>query len=184
MQPHLSDLLGLCRAGDESARGEILEFLGARFLGLAKHRVVREDAPDIVQETLMVVNEHLAEIQTVEGLIGFTNKTMRHKIGNYYQKRARRRLHEEVMDPLPEPQFLWDPAGGAEAQAKIIDEAISRVAVKHPKCLALFVGLREGLTPGDLCTQLGLPREQIDQWLCRCRERLRKAMAQMHQPVR
>jgi len=135
-----------------------------------------QDAEDVVQETLIVVNDHFSEFVTVERLLAFTNKVMRNKIGNFYRKRDRQRHYQVEWDKIPDLVYYMDEELDAAELDRIIQKAIDQLGEKSPVCRAILLGLREGLSIGELSRWLGLSRPKIDNQVFRCRRALRRIL--------
>ncbi len=180
MYKRLAEVLTCVHGGDHDAREEILKFLQARFLKLAKLRVMGEDAKDIVQETLMVVDHHLQEIATVEGLLAYTNEVMRNKIGNHYRRRDLRRRYIVTSDHVPEPEYDMTEELETAELYRLMHKAIDELGEVRPRCRELFLGLINGLSISDLCERLQMPRSKVDEWLFRCRQALRRILQKRH----
>jgi len=175
-QRGLARLLARAQQGQPEAREDIFFFLRARFLALAKHRLVREDAEDVVQETLIVVHDHFSEFKTVEGLLAFTNEVMRNKIGNFYRKRDRQKRYHITWGAVPELVYYLEGELDAAELDRILRKAIDQLGEKSPICRAILLGLREGLSAGELSRWLRLSRSQIDDRVFRCRRALRRLL--------
>lgn len=172
----LASLLANAQAGQWQAREEIFFFLHARFLTLAKLRVMGEDAEDVVQETLMVVERHFGEFQTVEDLLSFTNGVLRNKIGSFYRKRDRRNQYHVDWEEAKaiEPGYYMDDQMEAAELVQIIWDAVDHLGRMSQTCRTLLMGFSQGLSLKELSDWLKLPRGRIDERLFRCRKTLRK----------
>jgi RNA polymerase sigma factor (sigma-70 family) len=178
----LTPLLADAQAGQWQAREEIFFFLHARFLTLAKLRLVGEDAEDVVQETLIVVERHFLEFQTVEDLLAFTDGVMRNKIGGFYRKRDRRNQYHVDWEEATaiEPSYYMDGQIEAAELVRIIWEAIDHLGRMSETCRTLLMGFSEGLSLKELGDWLHLPRGRIDERLFRCRKALRKFLYEQY----
>ncbi|MBI3949136.1 MAG: sigma-70 family RNA polymerase sigma factor [Acidobacteria bacterium] len=175
--PELDRLIALTQKGQREAREEIFLFLHERFLALAKHRLSEDDAQEVVQETLIMVDHHFSELTGAEDLMTFTGEVMRNKIGNFFRKRDRRRRYRVEWDRIPEPVYYMDGDLDAAELDRLIWKAIDRLGEQSPLCRDLFLGLYEGLTIVELSHLLQFSRRRVDVWLTRCRRRLREILA-------
>ena len=171
-----ADRLTQARQGQREAREEIFYFLRARFLSLAKLRVLEEDAQEVVQETMIVVEKHLSEFETVENLLAFTNAVMRNKIGNFYQKRDRRKVYEAQENNIPDPIYYMDGELEAAELERLVWKAVDQLCQKNPRCREILVGLCQGLSASDLSEKFQVSRSNIDSRVFRCRQALRKIL--------
>lgn len=176
----LTPLLADAQAGQSAAREEIFFFLHARFLALAKLRLMGEDAEDVVQETMIVVERHFLEFQTVEELLAFTDGVMRNKIGSFYLKRKRRKRYQVDWEEAKaaEPGYYMDGQFEAAQLAQMAWDAIDQLGPTSESCRMMLLGLSEGMSLDELSEWLQIPRGRIDERLHRCRRRLRKILHQ------
>ena len=172
----LEALLRRARGGEARPRDEIFAFLGARFLRLAKLRIGEEDAHDVLQEALMVIDAHLGELESVEGLLAYGHQVLRNKIGNYYRKRDRRKPHHGELDAAPEPSVTIDEELETADLKRLLARAIERLGETRPLCRTLLDGLCKGRSIRDLSEQVRLRRSQVDDRLFRCRRMLRRVL--------
>ncbi len=169
----LSRLLPLAREGDHEAREKVFSFLGERFRLLAKLRLVKEDAEDVVQETMMVVSQHFLDYQTLESLLAFTDGVLRNKVGNHYRKRDRRRRLIDSFLARPQPPTFVEGEPGVGSLEHRVRVAIDRLGQRSPRCRLLLLGLSEGMQVDELSRRLQLPRSAVDLRIFHCRRALR-----------
>jgi len=179
-EEELTCLLAAAQQGQREARERIFFLLHTRFLALAKLRVRGQDAEDIVQETLMVVERHLSEIGTVEALLAFTNQVMRNKIGNFYRREERRKSYHVTREGAVNPVYRMDEELNAADLERILRKAIDQVGERSPRCRAILLGLLEGLSVDEVCQQVGIKRTRIDDWIHRCRKELRRILSEVY----
>jgi len=169
-------LLAEAQNGDSEKREEILTFLRARLMVLAKQRVMEEDAPDLVQDALVVIHEHFPDLTSVPRLIAFSNSVLANKIGNYYRKRDRRGKVMTVNDDLCDSGYDLGSEMAATELAWIVERALRIMEDRSPRCRTLLQGLIDGRSIQDLSRQFNRPRARIDEWLFHCRQKLRRLL--------
>lgn len=177
MRKRLEHLLALAHQGDQQARDEVFLFLRTRFLVLAKLRVGDDDAEDVLQDAMMIVDRRFAELATAEHLLAFTDGVMRNKIGNFYLMRDSRRRYMVSQPEGGDPTYSIDDELAAAELEDVLRAAIDRLGGDRPRCRALLLGLCEGLSMEDLSRRVGIPRSHIDDWAFRCRQALRRILA-------
>jgi RNA polymerase sigma factor (sigma-70 family) len=165
----LNSFLVRALQGHEESKEKIFTFLRSRLLALAGYRVP-EIAEDTVQETLLVVHNHFSEFEAMEGLLAFSNKVLRNKIGNVYQSRSRRK-HVELKDG----NHRYDISGDLEASEldRIVRESIEKLGATNPGCRAILLCLYDGFDPDDISNALGIPKPKLKVRTFRCRGALR-----------
>ena len=157
------------RQGHEESKDAIFAFLRSRLLALARYRVP-ETAEDTVQETLIVVHNHFSEFVAMEGLLAFTNKVLRNKIGNVYQGRSRQK-HVELEDA--ELRYDIDDDLEAGELDRILRESINKLGETNPGCRDILSCLYHGFDPDDISNSLGIPKSKLKVRTFRCRGALR-----------
>ncbi|MEM9291434.1 MAG: sigma-70 family RNA polymerase sigma factor [Acidobacteriota bacterium] len=172
----LEGLLGRVQSGDLQARQSILVFLQARLLPLAKRRVAEADAEDLLQETLLVFDAELDRITSPEAVLAFAHQVLRNKIGNYYRKRDRRRVHHVDYEAAPEPSATIDADLEVAELERVLVRALARLGEKRPRCRQIFDGIRAEKEIKEIALQLGIPRARVDDRLYRCRRALKEIL--------
>lgn len=174
-EERLTALIAQAQAGQLAAWNEIFLFLHARISALAKHRI-EKDYEDVVQETLMVVYEHLSELMNAEQLLKFATEVLRNKIGNTYQKRDRRNRYgvaERKSQVLYNPSELLD----LQEALDVLSKALNRLGHLRPRCRDLLLELANGASIDELCEGFDIPRNRIHYQIFRCRRALRSILA-------
>ncbi|HJQ69031.1 MAG TPA: RNA polymerase sigma factor [Blastocatellia bacterium] len=173
----LIDQLAAAKRGDAGAIDRLFDFLRSRLLVIARYRVA-ESAEDLVQETMVIVHNHLPEFENMEGLLAFTNQVLRNKIGNVYQERDRRKQRQvELEDNLP-LQYNMDGELHAVELDRIIRDCIDRLGDRHSSCRAILSSLYDGFDPTEISERLGIPKSSLKVRVFRCRKALRKILSE------
>jgi RNA polymerase sigma factor (sigma-70 family) len=162
--------------GQEESRDRIYGFLRNRLLSLARYRV-QEGAEDLVQETLVVVHNHLAELASLDGLLAFTNQVLRNKIGNIYQGRARRRQREGQLQEYVEPGYRINDDLEANELEGILKRSIDKLRQTRPTCHAILSHLYNGFDVAEISDRLGIPKSKLKVRTFRCRQALRDLLS-------
>ena len=157
------------RGGRDDSKEEIFAFLRSKLLVPARHRVP-EAAEDIVHESLIVVHRRFSEFEALEGLLAFTHQVLRNKIGNVYQGRTRHKVQTVEETTLQYPET--EEAQSVELE-EILKQSIDKLGEKFPICRNILVSLYEGLEPGEISDQLGIPKSKLKVRTFRCRQALR-----------
>jgi RNA polymerase sigma-70 factor (ECF subfamily) len=176
----LERVLALAQQGDHESLDEIFFFLRVRFLALSRSRLAEEgaeEAEDIIQQTLMVVYDHFSQLDNLRKLLAFSNKVLRNKIGNVYQKRSRDRHRELDLKDEAEPRYYIDGELDAAELNQILREAIDNLAERYPRCYAILLGLYEGLSTDEIGIRLQISKSKLKVQTFRCRQTLRTLLA-------
>lgn len=161
------------KSGAADAREEICRVLYTRLMEVARRRLPDEDAQDVVQESMLFIVDRIEQHETPESLLGFAHGVLRNKIGNFYNKRNR---HEHVvmaMSRPPEDSCTIDADLAAAELWRIVSEAIDELGDRSPLCRDVLLGLAEGKSYSDLCTELRIPASLIEKRVFRSRLALR-----------
>jgi RNA polymerase sigma-70 factor (ECF subfamily) len=135
---------------DESFRPRLLRY----FL---KAPLTREDAEDLVQKTMLLVFQHVGELEQEERFVGWLYAIARNvKITELARRRAERRIVVGSADDAPAPRVA---ASGVEELAKDERRAAVRAAIetlppRQRQCLLLRV--RDELSYDEIASLLRL----------------------------
>jgi len=171
--PCLDLLSARACAGDAGAEAALFADLRVRFLTIAKRRVREDSLEDVVHDALRIVHEKYRGRTGERGMLIWSLTVLRNVIGNWYQSKARaiRRRVDVELHLLPDPQsgsspeaaFLEGEAAAGETAVRL-EEGISALARKHPRCGTIFRHILGSLARG------GGPREISQRALARMRE--------------
>jgi len=171
--------------GDESRLEDLLPPLRVRLSRLAKQRLRdREDAEEVIQETLRTLWERRESIRGPEHLLPFVFQTLRHKIGSTYLRAERWRKRQageiEIENSFAGAATVHPEAllAGAE-QDGIIVRAIQSCAAENQSHGQVLQLLREGRSAAEIQRELGdLQIAAVRTRICRARKRLREILAE------
>ncbi len=146
----LDALYDRCLSGDSTAEAALFAQLRVRFLSIAKRRVQKDHAEDVVQDALQIVLTKHRQRGAGAGILVWGLTVLRNVIGNYYQAREREKGR---LDYVSDPQDLSDLAtfepdmDTAVLQQRLL-AAIEELARKFPRCGAIFHGILSSLERG------------------------------------
>jgi RNA polymerase sigma factor (sigma-70 family) len=192
-QSEYDDLLNRSKRGDLEAREQLFRQLQVRLRSILKYRLwgwSRDELEDILQDTVLVVTEHLNEVESHPDR--YALQVMRNKIGNRIARH--RRVHISI-DPTGSTSDQDDDSisnaaaviaspdtGIAEVEDADLADRI-RTAIKQlsPMCQVLFTALLENRSVADTwdffrTVQKDLHRTTFDKRLFDCRRRLRQLL--------
>ncbi len=179
-EAELTELLRQAQGGSPEALEEFFSCLRERILALAKQAIRNiglrlADAEDAAQETMLVVHEHLQEFQRWENAVRFARKTLRNKLGNYYQYR---RYHDPLEVPLENARVScrMDAVLEAIELRRILEQALEELYRTRPQYAMILRGVCNGLSKKELCQMLGITPNHFDVKLHRCRQLLRRIL--------
>jgi RNA polymerase sigma factor (sigma-70 family) len=173
----LSTRLAEAQQGRQESGEEVFAFLRGRLLSLARYRV-QEAAEDIVQETLVIVHNHLPEFHTLENLIAFAHQVLRNKVGNIYQGRDRQKRREVDWQGVAEPEYHITGELEAAELDRIVRESIAKLKARRPACGDILACLYNGFDPSEISATLGISKSRLKVQTFRCRESLREILLQ------
>ena len=160
-----------------ATREQILTTLRERILAYAASRIGRDQAEDLVQETLLVLEEKYAEVRGLEDLLPLSFQIVRYKIAAYLRKGVRRGEFTAVeVTEMPLPDGRPDPEALAAMREleKRLREALTKM---DGRCREMFRLKLEGRSFPEI--QEILKAESINTvytWDFRCRKRLLELM--------
>ncbi len=189
----LDQLYDRCMKGDTLAEADLFQQLSVRFLSIAKRRVQKDHAEDVVQDTLKIVFDRYREKRPEAGILIWSLTVLRNVIGNFYQAREREGSHLNFVEELPvDASYREDPLAMTELTQlrEHLLEAVEELAQRFPRCGILFQGLLqssdEGGSPNEVSTraleiirkkQPELTRGNFYTALHRCRGYLREFLS-------
>jgi RNA polymerase sigma factor (sigma-70 family) len=168
-------VMARAQQGDDEAREELFAVLRRKLMAVAVPRVSM-DADDVVQETLIIVHQRLADFESLKALTAFTNTTLRHKIGHVYRDRKFEGDLRVDFKDIAEPQYEIDDEVDAAQADQIIRACIDKIAEKQCDCRVILLGLYEGLSMEEISQQAGISKEKLKVRTFRCRQALHKLL--------
>jgi RNA polymerase sigma-70 factor (ECF subfamily) len=193
-------LLGLARAGDVAARGQLFELYVEYLTLLASVQLGRRlrgkvDASDVVQDTFLEAHRDFAQFQgaTEAELTAWLRQILARNIANvlrhYYDVKARdvrleRDLHAELekssqalcgglADPLSSPSRQ----AARREQAVLLADALRRLPEDYRDVIVLRH--LEGLTFAEVARRMGRSLDSVDKLWVRALSRLRRTLKGM-----
>jgi RNA polymerase sigma-70 factor (ECF subfamily) len=162
-----------------SDRNEILSLLRDRIVGFACKRLRhREDAEDLAQDVLLLIDQKYPEVTALEELVPLSLQVMRFKMLALWRKRDRR--GENRTANLEEIHAVSgdDPEKDAirEQQARCLARGI---AMLSERCQRIFALKLAGQSFREIQHQMGAKSvNTVYTWDFRCRQRLREVLEQ------
>lgn len=107
---HLNELQKKASEGDQSAREELFQRLLVRFHQFSKLKITnRDDAEDVAQSAISVVNRKFDEIEFEVSFAAWAHRVLLNEILEYYKKKGRNRQKLENYrvfrdDPVTDPE--------------------------------------------------------------------------------
>ena len=158
----------------QTDRDVILGLVRERIVSYAASRIGRDAAEDLAQETLMLLNEKYAHLDSRDDLVPVAVRIMQFKMRT--ERRSRRTDHVEA-----ETAVIADGAPDPESKARY-EELRARIMVAVEKlgdrCRRLFLLKLDGYNFIEIREQMGADSiNTIYTWDFRCRQELRKLTA-------
>ncbi len=192
----LDELSTIARAGDSQAESALFGTLRVRFLEIAKRRVRKDDAEDVVQDALRIAHMRYTQREIRSGMLSWSLVVLRNVIGNYYQKRGRLDRGETFDDrlhgSLGTGRMGADEDLVAREATRAVLEAAARLGRREPRCGSFFRHVLESLGEGGDAGEItgramaqlradfpGMSRGSLYVAIHRCRNRLREILRQM-----
>ncbi len=149
-----SDLLALCRIGDEEALAQLVRRYRDRIFNLAWQLLGnKDDAEDVTQETFLQAFEHLSDFRGDSQI-----STWLYRIAvNTCMMKLRQR---KSVEPLPEDYELAEEIDWRSVEERILlKQQVDRVLARLPEPLRLVLVLREmhELSYDEVAQVLGIP---------------------------
>jgi RNA polymerase sigma-70 factor (ECF subfamily) len=195
--PDPEQLLGLARAGEGRARGQLLEFYRPYLLLLARLQISRRlqpktDAADLVQETFLQAHRHWAQFQgATEGeLVAWLRQILASRLAKLLRRfcgtqRRDVRLERALVDELDQSSRVLDQSLAAphstpssqaarREQAVLLADTLDRLPEDYREVLILHY--LEGLSFPEVARRLGRTLDSVKNLWARALARLRQSL--------
>jgi RNA polymerase sigma-70 factor (ECF subfamily) len=160
-----------------AAREQILTTLRERILAHAASRIGRDQAEDLAQETLLVLEQRYAHVEAIEDLVPLSFHILRFKMQASIRKSARRGEFTAVpVDQYPLADGHPDQHALLE-RAQLEQRLHAALSKLDGRCREIFRLKLEGRSFGEIQTVLGAGTlNTVYTWDLRCRKRLLELM--------
>ncbi|MEO8028582.1 MAG: sigma-70 family RNA polymerase sigma factor, partial [Bryobacteraceae bacterium] len=158
-------------------RDEILGKLRERIVAFVASRYQRDQAEDIAQDVMIVLEEKYAEVDRIEDLLPLSLQIARFKITSGRRKAVRHGEYSQVsVDDIPLPSAA--PSQEAEAaRREQLDRIAAAVNTLGERCRDIFRWKLEGLTFPEIQQRLHADSlNTVYTWDSRCRKQLLSAL--------
>ena len=161
----------------EASRDRILGALRERILAYAASRIGRDQAEDLTQETLLLLEQKYAHVDAVEELPPLAFQILRYKMSDWRRKAARRGEFN-ALDAASLP--LADGDGGALAamERRELQQRLAQALERlEGRCREIFRLKLEGKSFAEIQARLGAASiNTVYTWGFRCRQTLLELM--------
>ncbi len=154
-------------------REQILVTLRERILAYATSRIGRDQAEDLTQETLLVLEEKYSHLDAVADLVPLSFQILRFKIADYQRRGVRRgEFHSVSTDGLHIADTSVDAHTLLERK-ELEDRLRTAMAKLEGRCREIFRLKLEGRSFREIQSELGAESiNTVYTWDLRCRKRL------------
>lgn len=169
--PNLSD------ADHEATRAHVLALVRQRAVGFARRLSRPEDAEDLAQEALLVLQTRYAHLDRTEDLVPVALRIVRFKAAGLWRKRYRR--GEEQPHPLAEERLTTDAPGPDDIAARneLLEKLAAAVAQLGGRCRELLRLKLAGHDFPEIRVAMGASTiNAVYTWDHRCRKELRERL--------
>jgi len=158
-------------------RERILAALRERIVAYAASRVGRDQAEDLAQEVLLVLERKYAEVAPMEELMPLAFQILRFQMTGWRRKAARRGEYNQVaVQDVPLADLGEDPETRA-GRIEMRERLEAAMAKMEDRCRELFRLKLEGNSFGEIQERMGAGSiNTIYTWDSRCRRRLLELM--------
>ena len=159
------------RTGDTAAGEQLFGCLNERFSLFVQHRISsRQDAEEVVQDSLMAIAEKYREIEITTSFTAWAYRVLENKLSYYYRtkKTRTRKLAELAQDKPAGGTYSTDPS----FRRRLLDciKKVSRVNIRHARILNLHY---QGYSVEYICGKFGVTRNNLYIILSRARSMLK-----------
>ena len=157
------------------SRDEILARLRERIVAFAASRIQRDQAEDLTQEVLVVLEQKYADVTALDELLPLSLRIMRFKLAGFRRKQERHGITDDVSEmqladsrPTPESQ------AEREELLRLLSQAIPKLG---DRCREIFRLKLLGRSFAEIGEELGAASiNTVYTWDARCRQKLLELM--------
>ena len=157
------------------SRDEILARLRERIVAFAASRIQRDQAEDLTQEVLVVLEQKYADVTALDELLPLSLRIMRFKLAGFRRKQERHGIADDVSEmqladsrPTPESQ------AEREELLRLLSQAIPKLG---DRCREIFRLKLLGRSFAEIGEELGAASiNTVYTWDARCRQKLLELM--------
>ena len=152
-------------------RDEILTRLRERIVAFAASRIQRDQAEDLAQEVLVVLEQKYADVTALDELVPLSLKILRFKLAGFRRKQERRGVNEDptemqLADPRPTPESH----AAREELLRLLTKAMPKLG---ERCREIFRLKLLGRSFAEIGEELGAASiNTVYTWDARCRQKL------------
>lgn len=157
--------------GDSAAEKELFENLSERFRLILQHKVMdKNDAEDILQDTLMMISSKYKTIEFTSSFSAWAHKVLTNNILHYYRSKGLKDKRFIELDHSEIARLSWNPDPNVEMRLLDCLKQLNRVNRRHARILNLHF---QGYSKDNICKKLNLSQNNIYLVLYRARSMLR-----------
>ncbi len=168
----INTLYGIALAGDRSAEDRLFNRLRERFGLFVQQRIGnKQDAEEIIQESLMVIAEKYKDIEIEVSFTAWAYRVLENKLLSYYRtKKGRAGKLVPMADDDNNPDRA--PAPDPSFKRRLLDclKKVNRANTRHARILNLHY---QGYTIEDICGKFSITRNNVYIILSRARTMLK-----------
>lgn len=152
-------------------RDEVLARLRERIVAFAASRIQKDQAEDLAQEVLVVLEQKYGEVTALDELFPLSLKILRFKLAALHRKQERRGISEDVTemqvaDPRPTPESFAQ----REELLRLLSKAMPKLG---ERCREIFRLKLLGKSFAEIGEELGAASiNTVYTWDARCRQKL------------
>lgn len=158
------------KKGDKAAEERFFQLLTARYrLFITRKIWDKEDAEELMQESLMTVLSKYKDIEQVDNIAAWAHKVMNNKILNYFRTKS---LHGKKLDEVREGIINSDSFYQETDLEKRLLKCLKKIGqtnLRHARILNLHY---QGFSVQEICSKLEVSRNNLYSILSRARSML------------
>jgi RNA polymerase sigma-70 factor (ECF subfamily) len=154
-------------------REQTILLLRERIVAFAASRMQKDDAEDLAQEVLVLLEQKYADVQRIEDLLPLSFQILRYKMAGWRRKRARRGENNAAsIDDIALADSHADHALALERR-QLQERLFAAIAQLDGRCRELFRLKLDGHSFGEIQSALGAASiNTVYTWDFRCRKAL------------
>lgn len=167
----INELYKAIKTGDGTGERELFDLLAVRFRLFAARKVSnREDAEEIVQESLLVISREYKELEIRTSFSSWAYQVLVNRIKGYYRDKQR----DSRVESRPEVE-----SGSRQIDAELesqLSDCLRKLHKRNSRYARILNLKYQGFTVDEICRKLDMTPNNLYVTLMRARAMLRKCL--------
>ncbi|MFH1687959.1 MAG: sigma-70 family RNA polymerase sigma factor [bacterium] len=168
----ISELHKAAQNGDIAAKNQLLARLSESFMLFVQHRVRdKQDAEEVVQEAMMTIAAKIDHTEITVSLAAWAHKILENKVLHYYRTK---KYHRDRFDTRADVDGIATQLN-PDLKLRLLS-CLRKIHAANPRHARILNLHYQGYGPTEICSKLGITRNNVYIILCRARAMLKQCL--------